>query len=280
VTLDDIKRAAKRLRKHTPELAPAAGSPLTHTQALDIVARLHGFRHYREAESRFGEMPAVAPLSGRMTSNVASSEPRQVAASVLADTGGIAIAAGLHFDFANIRISAKVPFTIEGPSGCGKSFLAKELICQALAQGTKVRILDTTREYRHFTLALGGQYFHEPKAADFQEAWNSDAPFVVVDASAYYPHDTLFAHLQGMPQDVLFVCEDINPDDYVQLNAPTLRIKHRHGLRAEGVWRGFRHKPESRWQWSLQLPEQSMAPLTATFKFSAARDEVWLPPCG
>lgn len=270
MTLDDIKQAAKRLRKQSPELAMTASSPLTHTQALDVVARLHGFRHYREAQTRLGNGAAAPALEAS-----AGSKPQHKARSVLADTGGITLGGGLRFDFGTVHLSAKEPLTIEGPSGCGKSILTKELVCQALAQGTPVRILDTFGEYRHFTLALGGQYFGAPEAPDFQAAWNSDAPFVVLSAAAVYPLDTLFSHLRGLRADALFVCEDINPQVYQPLDVPTIRVKHRHNLMADGGWRGFRHTVNNgRGQWQIQLARSS-GQVTASYVLSEARDEVW-----
>lgn len=51
MTLNDLKIAAKRLRKQHD---PASGSahPMSHTQALDAIARERGFRHFHEARAR------------------------------------------------------------------------------------------------------------------------------------------------------------------------------------------------------------------------------------
>lgn len=271
MTLDDIKQTAKRLRKQSPELTLAASSPLTHTQALDVVARLHGFRHYREAQARLDDS-ATVPAHRAST----GTSPMHKARNVLAESGGITLAGGLRFDFGCIRISANEPLTIEGPSGCGKSYLTKELICHALAQGTKVRVLDSYGEYRHFTLALGGQYLSELDAPEFQDAWSSDAPFVVVNAETFYPREPLFSHLRGLPADALFICEDIDPRLYEQLNAPTIRIKHCIPRKADD-WRGFRHNPEARepWgHWLLNLADFT-GPIKATLKLGGVRDEAW-----
>jgi hypothetical protein len=265
MTLDDIKQAAKRLRKHIPELAPAAGNSLTHTQALDLVARLHGFRHYREAQQRLGDHQEAAPAP------VAGAKTRLKAREVLADDGGITLAGGLHFDISRVRISAREPLTIEGPSGCGKSLLTKELVCQALAQGMPVRILDTTGEYRHFTLALGGQYFYGVDLEDFQETWASPAPLVVVSVSPAWPESFSFEQLRGMPKEALFFCEDTGALSYEHLEVPTIRIRHRHPLMAGAAFTGFRSKPDSRAQWLLQL-SNAQEPVTATYRFSSARD--------
>ena len=61
-TIEDMKLQAKRLRASLGE----TGKPVTHAQALELVARQHGHRDWNTAHASAGNRPPVAWYVGQV----------------------------------------------------------------------------------------------------------------------------------------------------------------------------------------------------------------------
>jgi hypothetical protein len=188
MTLDELKRAAKRLRKHDSPLFGDT-STLTQAQALDAVSRLHGFRDYHEAHQRLTQ--------------------RQVLDELLSEPGGLLAYAGVAFDITASILAVNGSVHIEGASGSGKTVLCNEIVVQALAKGRPVRIVDKGRSYRRLAQMLGGEYFEGGLTDASVSAWESTAPLVVLDAETAKAHEIFdFQRLQSLPANALVLCDE------------------------------------------------------------------------
>ncbi len=120
INIGELKQQAKRLRKTFAEF-----SGLSHSEALDVVSRLSGFRDYHEAERRLVETE------------------RKTLQAILQEFGGL-IAGGR--DSRNLAAELALtsgPIEIAGMSGTGKTTIALEICAQALAMGRPVRVFDS-----------------------------------------------------------------------------------------------------------------------------------------
>ncbi len=189
MTLNELKMAAKRLRKQGAELFGTSASNLTHAQALDVAARLHGFRDYHEAQQRLGQ--------------------RQLLDQLLAEPGGLLSTEGVAFDMSKVVLAASGTVHVVGVSGSGKSMLCNELVVQALAQGRPVRLIDCGGSYRRLTQMLGGQHFSGIPTEQALAAWASDAALVTLDAwESSNAHLFDFERLQQLPPRSLALCDE------------------------------------------------------------------------
>lgn len=188
MTIDELKLAAKRLRKGTFSIPGEAHpiSSLTHAQALDQVSRLHGYRDFHEASQRLAR--------------------RQVLVELTQEVGGlVATQYGACPDISAMLLRNRLNIAVIAPSGRGKSILACELICQALIRGERVRVIATYGDYRRFCEALDGQYFDESAGAESaREAWSSDYPFVVVEQAVA---KTFLGVIPSLPARARVVCD-------------------------------------------------------------------------
>lgn len=254
--LNELKQAAKRLRTLSPEHGGSA-TTLTHAQALDVVAQLHGFRHYHEARQRLGDegetpAPPASLAAGVMTLAM------QKAMEVMAEAGGLIPVTGDIADLAAVSWPENGTMAICGPSGSGKTILAREIVCKALASGTPVRVLDTEGSYRHFAYAMGGQHYYDMLDQEAISAWNSDAPLVVISLSTSLAGFSYEA-LKGLPKHALFVCEDTAHQGlrYEPLGVRTLRILTTYDIAQASEVQAdvvFTHKQGSRTIWQLRAP--------------------------
>ena len=230
--LNELKQAAKRLRTLSPEQGGPA-TPLSHAQALDVVAQLHGFRHYHEARQRLGDPSDSGETLTSTTSPAAAGMPLAVqkAMEVMAEAGGLIPVSGNIADLAAVTWPENGTMVICGLPGSGKTILAREIVCRALATGTPVRILDTEGTYRHFAYALGGKHYYDMLDPGAIDAWNSEAPFVVISLSSSLAGFSYEA-LRGLPSHALFVCEDpmYQGLPYKSLGGRTLRIMTTYGM--------------------------------------------------
>lgn len=175
MNLDAFKLAAKRLRKQVSELnSRFTPTDLTQSEALDMMARVLGYRNYYEGRMHL----AATPQENSSAKKVSSIEP--------------------------------IVLGIAGPPGCGKTLITKEIIANALAQGIPVRLLDALGhgDYTHFSGLLGAKSFKYPFGEDAQAAWQSDAPFVYLHCGSPDECRALdFAPLE-LPSNTLFVCDE------------------------------------------------------------------------
>lgn len=268
MTLDELKQAAFRLRNQSTELGFLAEASVTHSKALDIVSKLHGFRHYHEAQQRLSNTSNPESPTAVTTDSVSIKK----ASAIVAEVGGcISLKDGTRFDLSALAWPPGVEFLVEGPSGCGKTLMAKEIICQALAQGTQVRILDMNGSYRHFAFALGGQHFYGVDSLGFQEAWNSNAPLVVVDCES---SKFVWDQLRGLPTDALFVMEDGGGLKRAELGVRTLRVIPDYFQEDMTHAIGARHQGRTSGKWQLRLsPKVEWAPVQ--FSLSATRNDTY-----
>jgi len=271
--LNELKQAAKRLRTLSPEQGGPA-TPLSHAQALDVVAQLHGFRHYHEARQRLGDTgetpaPIASVTAGAMTLAM------QKAMEVMAEAGGLIPVSGNIADLAAVTWPENGTMVICGLPGSGKTILAREIVCRALATGTPVRILDTEGTYRHFAYAMGGQHYYDMLDPGAIDAWNSEAPFVVISLSTSLAGFSYEA-LRGLPNHALFVCEDpmYQGLPYKSVGGRTLRIMTTYGMveasdvQADVV---FTQKQGFRTVWQLSSPDNNAVELRHTL--SCLRNE-------
>jgi hypothetical protein len=264
MTLDEIKQAANRLRKQSPELGLLASSTLTHAQALNIAAKLHGFRHYHEAQKSLAHT-AVTP---RATS---PSPTKQKALEIVAEAGGLVPLGDSPLNSGALTWPTKVEMLVEGPSGCGKSLLVKEFVCLALSEGTQVRILDTEGSYRNFAFAMAGQHFYDSANPGFRDAWASSAPLVMLDATG---DNFSWEQLRCLPKSALFVCGELGVLKLEDLGVRTLRVVSSHRAPAmEGV-AGVSFERGSRGKWQLRLTGGAKA-IPLQYVLSAARNAAY-----
>ena len=175
--LDAFKQAAKRLRAQIAALSGKSASELnpSHSQSLDLMARVLGYRDFHEARIRLeGAPPAAA--SAPNTQPGPAAEPRILA--------------------------------ITGAAGCGKTTQARRIVASALAAGIPVRILEFVGEFKEFSGILGAQVFAEAGGADFFTAWRSDAPLVVGGFKTREQAQALDFAQMSLPSDTLFICDE------------------------------------------------------------------------
>lgn len=187
MTLADIKHAAKRLQRSS--IAPLGGTcaPLTHHQALDKVAQLHGFRHYHEARQR---------LKSAETADLAHCSPISAASSTF----------NLDESLTDGSWPIGEALAIVGEPGAGKMLAAQELLLSELARGTRVRILDSGGRFQKFAQLLSAPCFIDASSPDFLEAWSSDIPLAVLEVES--PRFFSFNALAELPGSALFVCAE------------------------------------------------------------------------
>lgn len=185
MTLDDLKRAAKRLRKNEFGLGPRAdasgktGPGMTHAEALDLVSKLHGYRDFHEAQQRLGSRPLLQELLG---------EP-----------GGLLCSQAISVNAAELVLSLNGTLSLEGRSGTGKGIVVMELVSHALLKDRPVRILDWGGSYRRYAQLMGGAYHQGPLTEHAIKDWGSDKPFVVLDGEGCLPGDFDLARLPALP---------------------------------------------------------------------------------
>ncbi len=189
MTLNELKLVAKRLRKHHGELLGRASPVLSQALALELAAKLHGYRNYHEAQERLAQRSLLETLK--------------------AEPGGILAAQGVAFDMSSQLLEVRGNLTLVAPPGRGKSMLCNELIVQALFCGRKVRVIDCGGSYRRLAQMLGGAYFTGTMGVDAYEAWASEAPFVVLDIEEPRNAGALDASLlQKLPVTALAVWDE------------------------------------------------------------------------
>ena len=266
--LDQIRQAAKRLRKQKDGIAEALAAPLTHAQALDVVAQLHGFRHYHEVQ-QYSKNTA----DGQVAS--ASSSTYQKARQLLQVSGGLFPVDGTVDDLFELPWEPGEVLVIEGSSGTGKTTLAAELACQALAQGQPVRIWDSYREYHLLTKKLGGQYFSDPTSPEFLKAWCSDSPLVVLDVSPLDSFDASpFDALAGMLKHGVLVCEELRqPLSLSNLGLRVIRtayVPRLHNPSTVEFKYKLKHDDNSRDKWKLHGQKEA-GPVVFRHRVTQAR---------
>jgi len=266
--LDQVRQAAKRLRKQKDVIAEALAAPLSHGQALDLVAQLHGFRHYHEMQ-QYSKNTAEGQPALRATSVY------QKARELLQTTGGLFPIEGAVDDLFELPWEPGEVLVLEGSSGTGKTTLAAELACQVLAQGRPVRIWDSYREYHLLTKKLGGQYFSDPTSPEFLEAWCSDNPLVALDVSPLDSFDASpFEALAGMLKHGVLVCEELRqPVSLSNLGLRVIRTAYVSRLQsasnAEFKYK-LKHDENSRDKWKLQGQKEA-GPVVFRHRVTQAR---------
>lgn len=266
--LDQVSQAAKRLRKQQDAFVQALAAPLSHGQALNIVAQLHGFRHYHELQ--------------QYSKNISEGQPTPKATSVyqkarelLQTTGGLFPVEGMVDDLLELPWEAGEVLVLEGSSGTGKTSLAAELACRVLAQGQQVRIWDSYKEYDLLTRKLGGQYFSDPASPEFLEAWCSNSPLVVLNVSHLDSFDAApFDSLSSMLKQGVLVCEELRqPMSLSNLGVRTIRtvyVPRLHTSSKTEYKYKLKHEEGSRDKWKLQGLEGS-APVVFRHRITKAR---------
>lgn len=239
MTLDELKLAAKRLRKQGPELFGPSASQISQAKALEMAARLHGFRDYHEAHQRLTQRCALDEL--------------------LKEPGGLLATHGVSFDLSELVLSTNGTLQVQGASGTGKSMLCNELVVQALAKSRRVRIIDCGGSYRRLTQMLGGEHsWGVPTEASYA-AWAGDAMLVALDAEGAEEASRFdFERLRDVPADALVLCDEswLFRHGYHLLNGRTNVLVGQAaqdfpGQSAHRLVFSAKTGSELRWQWQV-----------------------------
>lgn len=195
-TIAEIKRAAKRL------LGETASGPLRaqgHAQALETIARLHGYRDFREASKNLACAERLLP--------------------VLRESGGLIAKTG--FIDPVEAILAPGLTNVHALAGYGAGALTSEIVGQAIARKRPVRILDVDygtgrAQHTRMTTWLGCDAFsgcesgwgaNHPGAL----AWKSTSPLVTLSFST--PEDAQksdLSHLGHVPEGGLLLIGELS----------------------------------------------------------------------
>ena len=211
MTLNELKLSAKRLSKHGAELFGASAKDLSHSEALELIARLHGFRDYHEAQQRLSQ--------------------RELLGELLQEPGGMLSTQGITLNMASQILLTKGIINVTGPTGSGKSILCNELVAQAMALGRPVRILDNGGSYRRLNQMLQGEYYAGPPSAEAYTAWESSAKLVTLEMDyAEHPIAFDFKKLHALPPNALVLCDECQTFRHVYkpLNAKTCVLIGQH----------------------------------------------------
>lgn len=189
MNLNELKGAAKRIPIVGVEVFGANAKDITHMQALEAAARIHGFRDYHEAQTRLSK--------------------RDLVGEVLLEPGGLFSTAGIGVDISRHILASGGRLNVFGPSGVGKSVLCAELALRAMQCGHPVRILDLGGAFRRLTQMVNGDFIGGGVSDAGLRAWSSSAPWVCIEME--YGFDvplTDFSALRGVPSHAFVLLDE------------------------------------------------------------------------
>lgn len=108
ISLDELKAEAKRLRAKLAE----SGKPLGHSEALETVARMHGYRDWNTIYAAIGNRPPGPPVTvGQIVSGLYLDKPFRGEVISVAAQGDGRFRVSLQFE-APVNVSAFESFEV------------------------------------------------------------------------------------------------------------------------------------------------------------------------